>query len=88
MQKGKMKVLFYLKKSGMDKSGQAPIIGRITNNRTITQFSSKLSWNPKLWNLLESRLNGKSYKVMVTNAKLAQLLLSVQRRTKRFAREV
>ena len=54
----------------------------------MTQFSSKLSWNPKLWNLLESKLNGKSYKAVVTNAKLTQLLLSVQRHTKRFAREV
>ena len=79
MQKGKMKVLLYLKKSGMDKSGQVPIMGRITYNRTMTQFSSKLSCNPKLWNVRESRLNGKSYKAVATNAKLEQLLLSVQR---------
>ena len=79
MQKGKMKVLLYLKKSGMDKSGQAPIMGRITYNRTMAQFSSKLSWNPKLWNVRESRLNGKSREAVATNAKLEQLLLSVQR---------
>jgi integrase len=79
MQKGKMKVLLYLKKSGMDKSGQAPIMGRITYNRTMAQFSSKLSWNPKLWNVRESRLNGKSCEAVATNAKLEQLLLSVQR---------
>ena len=79
MQKGKMKVLLYLKKSGMDKSGQAPIMGRITYNRTMAQFSSKLSCNPKLWNVRESRLNGKSREAVATNAKLEQLLLSVQR---------
>ena len=46
----KFKVLLYLKRSGLDKSGKAPIMGRITVNRTIAQFSSKLSCNPKLWN--------------------------------------
>ena len=30
----KFKVLLYLKKSGTDKSGKAPIMGRITVNRT------------------------------------------------------
>ena len=79
MQKGKMKVLLYLKKSGMNKSEQAPIMGRITYNRTMAQFSSKLSCNPKLWNVRESRLNGKSREAVATNAKLEQLLLSVQR---------
>ena len=78
MQKGKMKVLLYLKKSGMDKSGQAPIMGRITYNRTMAQFSSKLSCNPKFWNVRESRLNGKSREAVATNSKLEQLLLSVQ----------
>ena len=29
----KFKVLLYLKKSGLDKSGKAPIMGRITVNR-------------------------------------------------------
>lgn len=79
MQKDQMKVLLYLKKSGLDKSGQAPIMGRITYHRTMAQFSSKLSCNPKLWNTRESRLNGKSREAVVTNAKLEQLLLSVQR---------
>ena len=37
----KFKVLLYLKKSGMDKNGKAPIMGRITVNRTMAQFSCK-----------------------------------------------
>ena len=56
----KFKVLLYLKKSGLDKSGKAPIMGRITVNRTMAQFSCKLSCTPGLWNPRESRLNGKS----------------------------
>ena len=77
MEKDKMKVLLYLKKSGLDKSGQAPIMGRITYERTIAQFSCKLSCDPKLWNARESRLNGKSREAVATNGKLERLLLSV-----------
>ena len=78
MQRDKFKVLLYLKKSGLDKSGQAPIMGRITYGRTIAQFSCKLSCDPKLWNARESRLNGKSREAVATNGKLERLLLSVQ----------
>ena len=56
----KFKVLLYLKKSGMDKNGKAPIMGRITVNRTMAQFSCKLSCTPSLWNPRASRLEGKS----------------------------
>ena len=51
----KRQVLLYLKKSGLDRSGLAPIMGRITYGRTIAQFSCKLSCDPKLWNARESR---------------------------------
>ena len=78
MQTDKMKVLLYLKKSGLDRSGQAPIMGRITCGRTIAQFSCKLSCAPKLWNARESRLNGKSREAVATNGKLERLLLSAQ----------
>ena len=78
MQREKFKILLYLKKSGLDKLGQAPIMGRITYGRTIAQFSCKLSCAPDLWNARESRLNGKSREAVVTNGKLERLLLSVQ----------
>ena len=51
----KFKVLLYLKKSGPDKSGKAPIMGRITVNRTMAQFGCKLSCTPELWNPRESK---------------------------------
>lgn len=38
MQTDKFKVLLYLKKSGLDKSGQAPMMGRITYGRTIAKM--------------------------------------------------
>ena len=73
----KFKVLLYLKRSGLDKSGKAPIMGRITVNRTIAQFSSKLSCTPELWNPRESRLNGKSKEAVEINTKIDKLLLAI-----------
>ena len=78
MKTEKMKVLLYLKKSGLDKSGKAPIMGRITIGRSIAQFSCKLSCNPDLWNPRESRMDGKSREAVKVNGSLENLLLSIQ----------
>ena len=78
MKQEKMKVLPYLKKSGLDKSGKAPIMGRITLGRNVAQFSCKLSCNPELWNPRESRMDGKSREAVEINSRLESLLLSVQ----------
>lgn len=78
MKTEKMKVLLYLKKSGLDKSGKAPIMGRITIGRSIAQFSCKLSCNPDLWNPRESRMDGKSHEAVEVNGKVENLLLSIQ----------
>ena len=78
MKQEKMKVLLYLKKSGLDKSGKAPIMGHITLGRNVAQFSCKLSCNPELWNPRESRRDGKSREAVEINGKLENLLLSVQ----------
>ncbi|MES5132810.1 site-specific integrase [Hoylesella timonensis] len=78
MKQEKMKVLLYLKKSGLDKSGKAPIMGRITIGRSIAQFSCKISCNPDLWNPRESRMDGKSREAVEVNGRLENLLLSIQ----------
>ena len=74
----KMKVLLYLKKSSLDRSGKAPIMGRIALGRSIAQFSCKLSCNPDLWNPRESRVDGKSREAVEVNRRLDNLLLAVQ----------
>jgi hypothetical protein len=58
MKVSKFKVLLYLKKSGLDKQGKAPIMGRITLNNSMAQFSCKLSCNPKF--LLCKRPKGRA----------------------------
>ncbi len=69
--------MLYLKRSGLDKSGKAPIMGHITVNRTMAQFSSKLTCTPELWNPRESRLNGKSKEAVKINAQIDKLLLAI-----------
>ena len=73
----KFKVLLYLKKSGLDKKGKAPIMGRITLNNSMAQFSTKLSCTPELWNPRESRLNGKSKEAVEVNGRIDSILLTV-----------
>ena len=73
----KFKALLYLKGSGLDKSEKAPIMRRITINRTMAQFSSKLSCSPELWNPRENRLNGKSKEAIEINTKIDKLLLAI-----------
>ena len=43
------KVLFYLKKDKHKVQPVVPVMGRITVNGTIAQFSAKLSVPPHLW---------------------------------------
>ena len=57
----------------MDKNRKAPIMGRITVNRTMAQFSCKLS-KPRA-----NRLEGKSKEAVETNKDIEQLLLSIQK---------
>jgi site-specific recombinase XerD len=73
----KFKVLLYIKKSSPDKSGKAPVMGRITVNQSIVQFSCKLSCTPSLWNPRESRLNGKGREAVETNGKIEKLLVGI-----------
>jgi hypothetical protein len=77
MKVSKFKVLLYLKKSNLDKQGKAPIMGRITLNNSMAQFSCKLSCNPKLWNSRSGRLEGKNKEALETNVKIERILLSI-----------
>lgn len=47
MARSTFKVLFYLKRQA-EQNGKAPIMGRITINGTISQFSCKLEKTVKL----------------------------------------
>lgn len=73
----RFKVLLYLKKGSTDKRGKAPIMGRITLNNSMAQFSCKISCTPELWNSRSGRLNGKSKEAVEVNVKIEKLLLNI-----------
>ena len=73
----KFEVLLYLKKGSTDKRGKAPIMGRITLNNSMAQFSCKPSCTPNLWNPRSGRLDGKSREAVEVNAKIDKLLLNI-----------
>ena len=64
MARSTFKVLFYLKRQA-EQNGKAPIMGRITINGTISQFSCKLSISPKLWDTKANKATGKSVKTNI-----------------------
>ena len=47
--KSTFSVICYLKRQVVKKDGTLPVMGRITVDGSQTQFSCKLSVDPKLW---------------------------------------
>lgn len=70
MARSTFKVLFYLKKNNLKPDGTAPIMGRITVNSSIAQFSCKLNIKPSLWDTGANRASGKSIEAQKINQKL------------------
>ncbi|MCD8042012.1 MAG: site-specific integrase [Tannerellaceae bacterium] len=64
------KVLFYLKKNSQKPDGKVPIMGRITVNGSIAQFSCKLNIKASLWDTKANRAAGKSLEAQKINQKL------------------
>lgn len=70
MARSTFKVMFYLKKNNLKPDGKAPLMGRITVNSTIAQFSCKLNVKPDLWDTRANRMAGKSIEAQKINQKL------------------
>ena len=54
----------------MKPDGKAPVMGRITVNGTIAQFSCKMDVKPSLWDTTANRAAGKSIEAQKINQKL------------------
>jgi len=79
--KEKMKVSFYLKKK-TSRYGLCPIMGRITIEQDMLQFSSKLEANPDLWDTRAGRLNGKSDHARKVNGEIDKINITVHAKYK------
>ena len=82
MARSTFKVLFYLKRQA-EQNGKAPIMGRITINGTISQFSCKLSILPKLWDTKANKATGKSVVAQRINEKLENIKTNIGKQYQR-----
>lgn len=69
MARSTFKVLFYLKRQD-EKNGKVPVMGRITVNGTIAQFSCKMRVDPQLWDTKAGKAAGKSVAAQGINERL------------------
>lgn len=73
------KILFYLKKNNLKPNGTVPVMGRITIDGTISQFSCKMNISPNLWDTKAGRLTGKSTLAVKTNLALDKIRVDINR---------
>ena len=69
--KSTFSVIYYLKRQVVKKDGTVPVMGRITVDGSQTQFSCKLTVDPKLWDTKGGRVTGRSTAALETNRMLA-----------------
>ena len=66
MARSTFKVLFYVNGS-KEKNGIVPIMGRVTINGTVAQFSCKRTIPKELWNAKGNKAKGKSMEILKLN---------------------
>ena len=72
------KILFYLNTSKRKKSGSCPIMGRITVDGNIAQFSLKEDVHPDCWNAKKGLAMGKNREQTEINKKIEQTEQSIR----------
>ena len=82
MQRSTFKVLFYVKRQS-EKHGQVPVMGRITINGTMSQFSCKLSVRASLWDAKANKASGKSLEAQRINEKLENIKTNIGKQYQR-----
>ena len=82
MQRSTFKVLFYVKRQS-EKSGQVPVMDRITINGTMSQFSCKLSVRSSLWDAKANKAAGRSLESQRINEKLENIKTNIGKQYQR-----
>ena len=72
------KILFYLNTSKQKKSGFCPVMGRITVDGGIAQFSLKEDVDTDYWDVKKGRVKGKSRDDVSLNRKIEQTEQSIR----------
>ena len=82
MQRSTFKVLFYVKRQS-EKHGQVPVMGRITINGTMSQFSCKLTVRSSLWDAKANKAAGRSLESQRINEKLENIKTNIGKQYQR-----
>ena len=82
MQRSTFTVLFYVKRQS-EKHGQVPVMGRITINGTMSQFSCKLTVRSSLWDAKANKASGKSLESQRLNEKLENIKTNIGKQYQR-----
>lgn len=72
-------VLFYINKQKVKKNGLCPLMGRISINTEVAQFSAKMDIDPALWDTKRYRLKGKNREVQKINCAIEKLTADIHR---------
>jgi len=72
-------VIYYLKRQVVKKDGTVPVMGRITVDGSQTQFSCKLTVDPKLWDTKGGRVTGRSTAALETNRMLDKMRVRINK---------
>ena len=75
--KSTFSILFYLRKTRANESGQVPIMARITINGERAQFNTKVEIHPDQWDSRTGRCFGKSTEITKTNRVLDAIRVKV-----------
>lgn len=77
--KSTFSTIFYLKRQAARKDGTVPVMGRITVDGTQTQFSCKITIDPKVWDTKSGRAIGRSAAAIETNRMLDNMRVSINK---------
>ena len=77
--KSTFSVIYCLKRQVVKKDGTVPVMGRITVDGSQTQFSCKLTVDPKLWDTKGGRVTGRSAAALETNRMLDKMRVRINR---------
>lgn len=72
-------ILFYINRQKIKKNGMCPLMGRISINAEMAQFSVGLDIDPKLWDAKAYRLTGRSRHAAESNYQIKQLTEKINR---------
>ena len=73
------KYLFYINRNKTKKNGLCPIMGRITLDGEVAQFSTGLETNPELWDAKTGRSVGRTTQETGVNRALKNLSVCIER---------